>query len=850
MQDAFLPVLYLILTIVIPNFNHLYQTIIPRIFILNYLLKRMKNLIAVFLLILSTTTFAQTYPFVIPATVTATLDVNTKSIVKANNNLLGYNYWRFKSNQDKDLARRFNPWSVRWSEGNFYNWVTDGYNDDSWDNTSYQSILDQQISGNLKQGYGDLLSMYKELKIRNGYGFDVLFNFSVGFTTASGNVNRLKKYTTDGINITDVEIGNEYFWDFFRNNTTVTPEQQVVLFKANADALHLEKPDLKISIPLGWRTSQVDYNRIVMGDKKYFDAIAVHKYVGADPDIPSESDIAYSSLLTARLALIKDVDFVRNQAPGKPVWLTEWNNDGAASGKWAAALGATDIYLYLFDNQNIYHRASWFSAAAAKNPFVLMDPIQIREPKYPLEKTISGAMYEIVRGFFENAEMFDGNVTTTKLTTSLGSVNAVNARLVIQGGKRKILAVNLTDKEVDFTLKLDGVNSTDSFTHEAMFNRTMDNSTTLGIDENPLVLVKKGSGQITLPSLSINVITLDGLAVNESPIVAITSPNFGSIYNLGEDIPLIATASDNKGIVKVTFKIDDVFFAESVLDPYQSVFKPTKVGKYKITAIAYDTDANQSEQVLYVDVIDRGPFTGTPSAVPGIIQIEDYDKGGQGIAYNDTTIGNDTSGYRPEKDVDLGIGGTGFVLTSLAAGEYMRYTINVAETGIYKMLVNYKTSSTTSKSFIAQISPMDLSSTTQLFSAPTGQSTGIVKLVDATGATVYGDYTSTDFTLQAGNWILSLIPGGAGPNFDYVTIVKSGALGLSDFQKESNLLKACPNPSSTGIFNLGGETSWEVYSLSGARVLKGNGDKIDLSTFTKGIYMLKTDKSTYKLIYQ
>lgn len=810
----------------------------------------MKNLLSFITLIISVTSFAQTYPFVLPATVTATLEVNTKAIEKANTNLLGYNYWRFKSSQDKDLARRFNPWSVRWSEGNFYNWVTDGYNDDSWDNTSYQSVLTQQINGNLKQGYGDLLSMYKELKIKNGYSFDVLFNFSVGFTTASGNVNRLKKYTTDGLDITDVEIGNEYFWDFFRNNTTATPEQQVVLFKANADALHLEKPDLKISIPLGWRTNQVDYNRTVMGDKKYFDAITIHKYVGADPDIPAESDIAYSSLLTARLALIKDVDFVRNQAPGKPVWLTEWNNDGSSSGQWAAALGATDIYLYLFGNQNIYHRSCWFSAAAAKNPFVLMDPFKIREPKYPLEKTISGAMYEIVRGTFENAIMYDGIMTTAKLTTALGSVDAVNARLVIQGGKRKILAVNLTNKDVDFTLKLDGVNLTDSFTHEAMFNRTMDDSNTLGIDENPLTLVKKGSGQITLPALSINVITLDGLVVNELPIVDITSPNFGSIYNFGEDIPLKANASDNKDVVKVIFKIDDVFFTESLTAPYQSVFKPTKIGKYKITAIAFDADANQSEKVLYVDVIDQGPFKGTPFAVPGTIQIEDYDKGGQGVAYNDTTIGNDTSGYRSEKDVDLGLGGTGFVLSSLAAGEYMRYSINVAEAGTYKMMVNYKTSSTTSRSFIAQISPMDLSSTTQLFSAPPGQSTGIVKAVDGTGVTVYADYTSPDFTLQAGNWILTLIPGGAGPNYDYVTIVKSGTLGAGNFQKESDLLKAFPNPSSTGIFNLGDDTFWEVYSISGVKVKQGKGNLVDISDSAKGVYLLKTINETIKLVFQ
>src|SRR6185503_20349785 len=42
------------------------------------------------------------------------------------------------------------------------------------------------------------------------------------------------------------------------------------------------------------------------------------------------------------------------------------------------------------------------------------------------------------------------------------------------------------------------------------------------------------------------------------------------------------------------------------------------------------------------------PFRGTPSAIPGIIQAEDFDLGGQGVAYNDTTATNDGTQYRSE----------------------------------------------------------------------------------------------------------------------------------------------------------------------------------------------------------
>jgi hypothetical protein len=59
-----------------------------------------------------------------------------------------------------------------------------------------------------------------------------------------------------------------------------------------------------------------------------------------------------------------------------------------------------------------------------------------------------------------------------------------------------------------------------------------------------------------------------------------------------------------------------------------------------------------------------------------------------------------------------------------------------------------------------------------------------------------------------------------------------------------------PNPSNTGVFYLPKVKKWQVYNTSGVKVLQGDGEKIDLSSFSQGIYTLKTIKSAYKLIYQ
>ena len=46
-------------------------------------------------------------------------------------------------------------------------------------------------------------------------------------------------------------------------------------------------------------------------------------------------------------------------------------------------------------------------------------------------------------------------------------------------------------------------------------------------------------------------------------------------------------------------------------------------------------------------------YSGTPSAIPGTIEVEDYDSGGQNSAYYDSDSGNSGSSYRTSEWVDV-----------------------------------------------------------------------------------------------------------------------------------------------------------------------------------------------------
>ena len=81
------------------------------------------------------------------------------------------------------------------------------------------------------------------------------------------------------------------------------------------------------------------------------------------------------------------------------------------------------------------------------------------------------------------------------------------------------------------------------------------------------------------------------------------------------------------------------------------------------------------------------PYGGTPAALPGTVQAEDFDNGGAGVAYHDLSPSNQGGQYRVNGvDVDIETSsdtGGGFNLGSVRAGEWLKYTVNVGAAGPY-----------------------------------------------------------------------------------------------------------------------------------------------------------------------
>src|ERR1700740_1931541 len=79
----------------------------------------------------------------------------------------------------------------------------------------------------------------------------------------------------------------------------------------------------------------------------------------------------------------------------------------------------------------------------------------------------------------------------------------------------------------------------------------------------------------------------------------------------------------------------------------------------------------------------EGPYGGTPAPIPGTVQAENYDTGGQGVAYNVTSVNGTGNSYRSD-GVDLEATtdtGGGYNMGWTGAGRGFSSTVNVSEAG-------------------------------------------------------------------------------------------------------------------------------------------------------------------------
>ena len=159
------------------------------------------------------------------------------------------------------------------------------------------------------------------------------------------------------------------------------------------------------------------------------------------------------------------------------------------------------------------------------------------------------------------------------------------------------------------------------------------------------------------------------------------------------------------------------------------------------------------------------PFGGTPVQLPGTVQAENFDEGGQFVAYFDTKAGNSGNIYR-STDVDIQLSsdsdGT-YNLGWTKASEWLKYTVSVATTGTYTL-----------ETRVAQVG----TGTTFHVEVDGVDRTGRIAVPDTGGWQTWQTITTTGIPMSAGVRVLRVVfdtaaTGGAG-NYNWFRFSLAG----------------------------------------------------------------------------
>ena len=154
----------------------------------------------------------------------------------------------------------------------------------------------------------------------------------------------------------------------------------------------------------------------------------------------------------------------------------------------------------------------------------------------------------------------------------------------------------------------------------------------------------------------------------------------------GEPVPIeVNAAMRTKSIQKIDFYVNDELVETMTEAPFALEYTPAEKGKYQLKAVLTADDGTTYERLSNITAFSqRSPHKGIVS-LPGTLQFEDFDEGGEGFTFHDSdALDEGKANYRTDNEgVDIVTGNNGYALGYTATGEWLEYTVDVQQEGIY-----------------------------------------------------------------------------------------------------------------------------------------------------------------------
>lgn len=227
-------------------------------------------------------------------------------------------------------------------------------------------------------------------------------------------------------------------------------------------------------------------------------------------------------------------------------------------------------------------------------------------------------------------------------------------------------------------------------------------------------------------------------------------------------------------------------------------------------------------------------YVTLPVSIPGTIEAENYDIGGQGVSYSDNDKANNGNQYRTNEGVDIeSLSTGGYNVGWTNSGEWLEYSVQIAESGLY------------SAKFVVA-SPEGNARVHLLLNGK--DLTGTVNINSTGGWQNYSNVVKSGILLTEGRQIIQLFEETGGFNIDKIIFEKETQTGFGSGINNLSEIKLFPNPADHKVTflysgNLETQVIIHIYNLSGRKVLSqslsycSNGI-IDISMLPPGTYLI------------
>lgn len=294
----------------------------------------------------------------------------------------------------------------------------------------------------------------------------------------------------------------------------------------------------------------------------------------------------------------------------------------------------------------------------------------------------------------------------------------------------------------------------------------------------------------------------------------------------GETVTITASAKFEGDVDHIDIFDGDSLLVNKFVAPYVWEYTPTEAGFHTIKVVAYDKSGNTVECSTEFFVCEaRAPYNGAPIAIPGTVEVEEFDKGCEGEVYQDSDSENEGDATIQDGGVDIVTGGDNYAIGYTAADEWLEYTVNVKKSGEYKLSA-FAASGLEGSGFKLD---MDGKALVEKVSVPqTGDNDW----------SIFEEIELGEFNLTEGEHILRLTITNAYCNIDklvFTSTTTSEETGVKEVDAISNFSGIC-----------------KVYSLQGSLITSAYIDNGNLSalkeSLKKGVYLVRCENGLNQLV--